>query len=336
MLSAIKLVNWQKFKRLDLDLTQSVATLVGHTEAGKSSIIRAIRWVLLNEFDGPASSFIRWGARRCSVTLTIDGHRITRRRTASGENTYQLDDVAFRAFGAQVPQPVWDVVRACAATFQNQFDNHLWLADSPGAVARALNEIVDLEKLDVAASQIAAALRVANASHSEARERHALATRNAERLSAASAAEDAFSIIQRKAAKHSRILIGLTRLKTLVASGRELRDKVRTAAAPVEAFANVEQCTQQATTQQARRDCLRQLVKRLVSLQCAMTPLPDLPSFEIDTQRQHRLKSLLGVARESSQTCERANCDLTDAINELKQFKVCPLCQQPTTSLSHC
>jgi exonuclease SbcC len=101
--------NFQSHAYSELDLDDGLNVIVGASDQGKSSIIRALRWVLYNEPRG--ADFMRVGANYVRVTLhTNDGYIVTRERTAS-KNRYQVispdgNEQVYEGFGNSVPQEV--------------------------------------------------------------------------------------------------------------------------------------------------------------------------------------------------------------------------------------
>lgn len=87
MLHKLVIQNFQTHKDLGVTLGPHVTTIVGTTDAGKSSVLRALGWVALNRPTGDA--FIRDGARAVSVELGTEKHDIIRER-GPGKNTYVL------------------------------------------------------------------------------------------------------------------------------------------------------------------------------------------------------------------------------------------------------
>jgi len=121
-----------------------VTTIVGSTDAGKSAIIRALRWLFLNQPRG--KKYIRHGASNCSVSVSIDGRII--KRSKGKRNYYQLDDQIFKAFGNNVPSPIEDVLKVTELNFQKQHDASFWLSLTPTEVGKQLNSIVNMELMD--------------------------------------------------------------------------------------------------------------------------------------------------------------------------------------------
>jgi DNA repair protein SbcC/Rad50 len=147
-----------------------VSILVGDNGAGKSAVLRALRWVMLNEWPGEAGGQVTWGEDECAVTLSLDGH-VIRRGRKSDKNLYMLDDQKFHAFGTLLPQPVSALTRVVPENFQDQDEPAFWLYLSRGQAATALNEIFSLDSIDSSLANVGADLRRARMKASVCQER---------------------------------------------------------------------------------------------------------------------------------------------------------------------
>lgn len=152
----IQIKNFQAHEELDIELGPGVITVVGPSDVGKSSVMRAVRWVARNSPSG--TEFIRWGSKMASVKLTINGHTITRNRSKSA-NVYLVDDEKMVSFGTSVPGPVAEVLGLHDVNFQNQHDGPFWLGESAGEVARQLNDVVNLQIIDETLAKMGAMVR---------------------------------------------------------------------------------------------------------------------------------------------------------------------------------
>lgn len=141
MVKSLKIQNFQSHKDSTFNFSNGVNVIVGQSDSGKSSIIRALNWVVFNRPSG--DSFKRYGSKKTSVD--IDG--IVR---AKGKyNSYAIaDNEPFKAFGQNVPDEIRSILNLDPINFQFQHDPPFLLSQSPGEVAKYLNEIVSLEKID--------------------------------------------------------------------------------------------------------------------------------------------------------------------------------------------
>ena len=158
MLESLTLVNFQPHRKLRIDLDPRITVIVGQTDSGKSSVIRALQWIAFNRPAGDA--FVRHGRKRASARLTADGLKIVRRR-GKADNSYELSGKEFKAFGSGVPDEISGLLNLSEINFQGQHDSPFWLSETAGQVGRNLNEIVNLDVIDRSLSEAGSRVREA-------------------------------------------------------------------------------------------------------------------------------------------------------------------------------
>jgi len=141
MINSIKIQNFQSHINTHLELDPGVNAIVGPSDCGKSVVFRALNWLINNRPGG--QEFHSWVGGDPSVTLDLDDATITRSRRGN-ENIYKLDDQEFKAFATTVPEPIQDALNISDINFQFQLDDPFMFGESPGNIARKLNEVVDL------------------------------------------------------------------------------------------------------------------------------------------------------------------------------------------------
>lgn len=155
MIKSIQLSNFQSHKDTKLDFDPGVNILCGASDSGKTAILRALKWVTTNRPSGDAFRS-NWGGDT-EVVIESNDKKLISRRKGKGINEYRLhysdDDkhnqtTEFAAMGTDVPESVTEVLNINPLSVQNQMDAPFLLSASPGEVARALNEVADLEKID--------------------------------------------------------------------------------------------------------------------------------------------------------------------------------------------
>ena len=156
MIEKLLLENFQRHERLDVKLDRGITTLVGPSDAGKSAVIRALRWLALNRPRG--DSFVMFGRDFARVRVKTDG-KVAVRERGKKLNGYRLDKAEFRAFRDDVPQSIAALLGLSDLNFQGQHDAPFWFGLSPPELARKLNEVVDLELIDRVAERLASRLR---------------------------------------------------------------------------------------------------------------------------------------------------------------------------------
>ena len=213
MISSLHLRNFQCHADLCLDLGP-ITVLVGANGAGKTAVLRALRWLVLNEYAGTAGSQIRWGEESCQVEVQIDGHVLLRRR-GKDENLYVLDGQEFRAFGKGVPTSIQELLRLGAANFQQQHDPAFWLTLTSGQAASALNDIFNLSQIDAALSSVASEVRGSRSRVEVATERLAEARQHAQELAWVKEANKEWQRIETLQAQQEDMQMELERLRKL-------------------------------------------------------------------------------------------------------------------------
>ena len=109
-LVSLHLRDFRVYRRLDLDL-QDLLVITGGNDSGKTTVIRAVRWLLLNQAE-PLEEIAHHGASSCSVLGVFDtGYRIERFRSKE-KNLYRITDPrgVTREIGKVGNQPLEEVM----------------------------------------------------------------------------------------------------------------------------------------------------------------------------------------------------------------------------------
>jgi len=159
MLEKLRLRNFQIHEDREIIFDEKVTTIIGPTDAGKSAIMRSLKWLVENKPAGDA--FRRDGSKVVKVGLKFDGRMLMRTKSAS-VNKMTLDKEPFEAFGkCDVPDEISQALNIHPLSFQDQHDSPYWLSDTAGQVSRQLNAIVNLDVIDVTMKNITSMLRKA-------------------------------------------------------------------------------------------------------------------------------------------------------------------------------
>lgn len=180
MLEKLVIKDFQCHQSLEVLFASGCSTLVGRTDAGKSAVLRSLRWLCLNRPAGDA--FVRDGAKQTLVELTLDGDQTVTRTKGRDANGYTLGGQEFRAFGQDVPPAVRGLLNVSELNFAGQHDSPYWLGLSPGQVSRELNALVNLDAMDAALAHANARLRRAEAAAVVAADRLAAARKRRDAL----------------------------------------------------------------------------------------------------------------------------------------------------------
>ncbi len=153
MINGIEIRNFRTHKKQNVVFGPGVTTIVGESFDGKSTIIRALKWVSLNKPAG--DKMINWDAQEARVRVTVDSKKVIRKKGKT--NSYKLSGRKdpFKAFGSDVPEPIQQLFNMSSINFQTQHEPPFWFCETPGEVSRKLNSIVNLEIIDLTLSNIA-------------------------------------------------------------------------------------------------------------------------------------------------------------------------------------
>jgi len=145
MINALQVTNFQSHSASLLTFHAGVNVIVGASDTGKTSLVRALRWTIYNKPGG--DEFIAYGETTASVRIQFDDIEITRVKGGL-KNLYFLGDTELVGFGQDVPTEEARAINLNEINLQQQLDGSFLLADSAGAVARTLNRIINLDKID--------------------------------------------------------------------------------------------------------------------------------------------------------------------------------------------
>lgn len=151
MLEKIQIKGFQRHKRLTVEF-DPITTIIGETDKGKSSFIKAIKFVAMNTPSG--LDFLNWDSNQVTIRTFIDGYVIVRRKSKR-ITSYKLDqEETYKAFSTGVPKQIREILNLGEANFQDQHDAPFWLSKTSGMVSRELNKLVNLEIMDATLSNL--------------------------------------------------------------------------------------------------------------------------------------------------------------------------------------
>lgn len=161
-LTAVEIKNFQSHEYTKIELCPNTNGLVGTSNSGKSSFLRALRWNLTNTPSG--GDFIRKGETETSVTTYFsDGHAIERTRNRTGSKNYYIlykdGEVLeeFTGFGTKVPDMILEITKAdpnFLFYFANQMEGPFLLSDTPKVRAETIGNFEDLGKIDLEVTSV--------------------------------------------------------------------------------------------------------------------------------------------------------------------------------------
>ncbi len=157
----LHLENYQAHKDTTINFTQGLNIIIGESDMGKSSILRALRKLVR---DIPAGKdHINKDATSMKLSLTVvddnDQEYVIIRQITPSKNLYYLDEQDFGGFGREIPEEIQNTLEMFLIELENSdkvdlhfFDQH----DTPFMVARGsagirsklLGKIAGLHTLD--------------------------------------------------------------------------------------------------------------------------------------------------------------------------------------------
>ena len=161
MLEALKIKNFQAHRKLTVRFDQ-ITTFVGSGDVGKSSVVRALKWLTTNRPSG--NTFITHGESQCVVKGKFEDVTVTRRRGRTNE--YAIDDHVYKAVTTTVPEDVQSITGinpGAPVQLQEQHDAPFWLSLTSGQLAKELNVLVDLTLIDNISTHLISEQRRINA-----------------------------------------------------------------------------------------------------------------------------------------------------------------------------
>ena len=160
MITKVIIENFQSHKKTEVEFVAGTNVIIGESDTGKSAIFRAINWVVTNR---PLGDSFRseWGGDTRVALYTSEGHVVERIRTPS-RNEYIIDGQVLKAFGADPPDEIIEILQIDAFNIQEQFEPPFLLSNTPGEVARILNKAASIDDIDKAISGLKSSLNRIN------------------------------------------------------------------------------------------------------------------------------------------------------------------------------
>lgn len=148
MLKTLEITNYQCHRDSSLEFHPGMNVITGSSDSGKSTIIRAMLWGLINRPTGDA--FKSWNAKPSDdvrVSFEFDNGWFIKERVG-GKNKYQTDEGTFEALRTDVPDTIQNISQITDYNLQTQFQKYFMLQDSPGERAKAFNRLTGLDIID--------------------------------------------------------------------------------------------------------------------------------------------------------------------------------------------
>ena len=343
MISKVDIINFSTHKKQTIEFGPNVTTITGSSFHGKSTILRAIKFVCLNQPTG--DKFINWDAEKTSVRLTIDNKKRIVRRKGKGINEYTLDwrgakdSSKFKAFGNDVPKPIADLVNMSDINFQGQHDAPFWFCETAGEVSRQLNKIVNLEIIDKTLSNILSRITKANTTIEITQERLDNAIDDKKDLDYITELDEDLVELEELEKTKTQIAAESTRLRDIIKSGRIYVSQRDNAA---QTTSDGVSALEKGSIWLKIRDLVEDLDNRVKTgvqadriIQSAPESIAVLNKLKTEwighKEKREELESLIDdIENEKDTLCQRIK-EIVILQNDLTRVSkgVCPVCQRP-------
>ena len=159
-ITEVEAINFQSLKHIVVKLVNGSNAFVGESNSGKTALIRAIRWCLLNKPNG--DSYITKGEKEATVYVSLsNGKKVERRKSLSGTNLYRIHENGevigeYTGFGTNPPPEVIEahgivpIAGDIYCQFAQQLEAPFLLSLRPAKRADVLGNMEELKRIDMA------------------------------------------------------------------------------------------------------------------------------------------------------------------------------------------
>jgi DNA repair protein SbcC/Rad50 len=174
MIKKLDVENFRSHGKTTLEFVKGINCIIGLPDSGKTNLIRAINWLLINRplgfrfhsdfTDDPTKVAIQLENEDGS---TDDISLIKSKKSAQ----YVLNKNPLKAIGSDVPDEISLVTQITDLNLQRQLDKPFLICSSSGEVAKTFNRVTKLEKPDIAISMLTTDINTENKTLKNLKER---------------------------------------------------------------------------------------------------------------------------------------------------------------------
>jgi DNA repair ATPase RecN len=165
MLKTLSIRNFQAHKESNLTFNEGVNVITGTSDSGKTAVLRSLNWLVTNRPSGDA--FKNWDAplkEPVTVQLELDDGFCVELERQNGKNVYSIYDrdgnqSVFSTIKTDVPTEVTKLLNLSEYNTQSQHQSYFLLQDTPGGIAKKLNDLVGLSVIDTLYTNLASKIR---------------------------------------------------------------------------------------------------------------------------------------------------------------------------------
>ena len=170
MIRSIKLVGFQSHVDTTINLTDGLNVITGPSDSGKTAIIRAVRWVALNEPQGDA--VVNQSVGYAQVTIITDTGVITKVRN-KGKVRYEINinGESIRYDKSEIPQEIYQILGINKTSFGDvdvvlpfafQLDAPFLISSPASFGGKVLGKICNADKVELAVKKSSREVSQAN------------------------------------------------------------------------------------------------------------------------------------------------------------------------------
>lgn len=355
-----KLTGFQSHLKSVIEFSPRITALVGESNAGKSAVLRAIRWAAYDQPRG--SGFLRADGKSVEVVLEMtNGQTIERTRTASSAGILKINGEEHKGFTRALPPTLMQTHGMVPVEVQGltlypsvaaQTEGPFLLSLSPPQRAIAISPLGGSERIDAAAKQLSSdRLRQATAMRQtqdslDTAERQLLALGNwQERLETLQKAMRLAEQVEEKQRKLSHLNDLAIRIRQAEERRLRLYDRIWSQPSPEK----IEHLCISLVTLQQRRDAVGVLCTRVAMIKRDKMDLDGSKGLDhrpllnaiktketlrevVDTLR-HRVLAVVAARQSAEEIMAETDRQVKKLQAELKQLAeagaVCPTCGKP-------
>lgn len=347
MISSVSIKNFQKHKNLELDFVPGINVITGKTDTGKSSIIRALRWVLENRPSGAKFKTKKTApSTSVNVDVIIDNETITRTRSSS-KNEYFFRGEAYKAMGSDVPEPIAEFTNISPLNIQRQLDDHFLFQYPDSKVSKMINDVSGMEEVILALEETNRRVRKAKSDEEFICELIDEKEKDIRKLSKFDDIADEVSIIRKRITKMEKKELKLERIRKILISTKKIKEEKlhkNIFNKVIKNYNNVIEISYQLAPKIEYVERLKKSIDRYRLL--SNEPKIKFGPIDSKVKRIKEIKSLL-LKKEDSlfklesfiksyKTLDSKSSEISEELKELtsslsklkKKLKICPMCRK--------
>lgn len=159
MIDQAEFINFQSHEYSLLEFSHKLSIIKGRSHSGKSSLVRAMKWLIENKPRGAGDKYKRDFSDKSdpiSISFSFDDGKFVTREKTSKQNAYVTSEHEdpFVALRTDVPDEIVEIIKLRPHNLRSQNDKYFLIDKTSGQVATELNKVVGLQIIDEKSSKI--------------------------------------------------------------------------------------------------------------------------------------------------------------------------------------